>query len=129
MKAPPKWAQELTLSALLYLRDKQYDISVPLLNWKHKQRDVSSGICRQDSITIIAGKKRVDTKLVLLHELAHWALPIKRGHEGHTTEFWDIAWDLYRWAGLPIRYCLNREKTYRKGAAVAYHKANNHKGG
>ncbi len=99
-------------------------------------------------ITITAGKHRLDQKLVVLHELSHVVTkPIeqhstvaqakKRGwiirdmkdtdtfstrYVCHSNEFWDTAWDLYRWAKLPIRYCKTREGNYRKGSVAAYHR-------
>ncbi len=104
-------------------------------------------------ITISAGTNRTDQKLVLLHELAHmvtkpeikyldierakkkgWRFPSEfLANNGgrpliskyiyHTAEFWDTAWDLYRWAELSVRYCLNREKEYRVGAVAAYRRS------
>lgn len=131
----PKWAQDYILEALLYLKSKGFESAnnIPIINWRKptngyskKRRDDSSGVCKSTSITICAGKDRIDCKLVILHELSHWILPLgidKYGfmiHEGHTPRFWDIAWDLYRQFKLPIRYCQQREYTYKKQAKVAY---------
>jgi len=144
--ATPKWAENLILDALVFMEEQGHSVTVPTIKWhKGKHRD-SSGCARiGDSIHITGGKHRIDAKLVVLHELAHWAAGIKpvywdiekakkQGwhivHEptspivikqmGHTTEFWDIAWQLYRWAKLPIRYCQQREYSYRVGAQMAY---------
>jgi hypothetical protein len=132
----PQWAQDLIIDAMIQLESKGYQGDLPDIKWRkataraydfindkdyRKPRNTSSGICHEQHITIVAGHNRTDCKLVILHELAHWVLPYKCGHEGHTPRFWDIAWDLFQWAKLPVRYCLQREQTYRKGAVVAYH--------
>lgn len=131
----PKWAQDLILDAMLYLESKGIQGELPDVKWRQSHtawnfkanrpalRKVSSGVCHTRHITIVQGKDRTDTKLVILHELAHWVLPDKGGHEGHTPKFWDIAWMLYREFKLPVRYCLTREQNYRKGAVVAYRKS------
>jgi len=142
----PRWAEKLTLDALVYLEDLGYKVPTPAIIWRHGQQQFSSGrTYLPDKIIITAGKNRLDTKLVLLHELAHTVagnkpvyLDVKRatkqgwrflqeptepliiGTRSHTSEFWDIAWKLYRWAKLPIRYCQQREYIYRKGAISAY---------
>ena len=151
MKAPPKWAQDLLINAILYLQSKGYKAELPELNWRHGKH--SSGRCNktEGKITVTAGKlqvskSRVNQKLILLHEIAHIAtdtevkyLDIKRAKKRgwhscnksrqiiskrmyHTDSFWNTAWLLYRWAKLPIKFCLSREQDYRKGAAVAYRK-------
>mgnify|MGYP001589009242 CR=1 FL=1 len=119
MAAPPEWAQDLMLNALLY---KGFD-DIPELVWRHTKREVSSGVYspRTKQIRIMAGSDRKDAKLVLLHEIAHFITP-RKGSIFHTGIFWDITWDLYRWAKLPIRYCLKREGHYKKGATLAYHR-------
>jgi len=142
----PKWAERLVLNALIYLEESGYKVPTPKIIWRRGRSSFSSGHAHPpDEITITAGKNRIDAKLVLLHELAHtvagnkpvyldveraikqgWRFvheptePLIIGTRSHTSEFWDIAWKLYRWAKLPIRYCQQREYSYRKGAAVAY---------
>lgn len=44
-------------------------------------------------------------------------------HISHTPEFWDTAWELFRWAKLPIAYCKEREFEYKKGAIAGYHRS------
>ena len=68
-------------------------------------------------ITITAGTSRMDAKLVVLHELAHWLQP---SDTGHSPAFWDKAWELYRQYNIPIRYARAREESYRKGSVTAY---------
>ncbi len=128
----PKWARELIHNGIKYLQSEGYRCSMPAIKWHSKTyRYHSSGVCYHDHISITAGSSKQDCKLIILHELAHWALPLNRdwaillystGHEGHTPEFWDTAWKLYLWAGLPEIYCLQRESNYRKGAEIAYYK-------
>jgi len=122
---PPKWAQGLTLNAILYLQSTRYvGLELPRLTWRHAHnRSCSSGISwhdRSKGINVNAGTDRTDAKLVLLHELAHWARPLG---ESHSDAFWDLAWELYRWAKLPMRYCKWREAEYRKGSIAAYHRS------
>lgn len=142
MSAIPKFAQDLAIEACIYLESQGHKVEIPLIKWrkpkvktfdcdsrlirtpddwrKHrtsKARKTSSGVCYRTHITISAGSDRTDCRMVLLHELAHWALPWK---EHHSDAFWTTAFDLYRHFKLPIRYCLNREKGYRKNAIVGY---------
>ncbi len=150
MRAPPQWAQELTISAILYLEAKGYKADLPILTWRHGSGQHSSGHASWNSrtITVTAGKLRVDQKLVLLHEITHtvtepdikylniekakkrgWHFtqeptqPIISKRMCHTASFWNTAFDLYRWAKLPRRYCLQREMEYRKAAKLAYHRS------
>ena len=119
MKAPPKWAQDLMLDALLWWESRGHIPPNPELNWRRGSRSSSSGTAYEThKIVVTAGSNRIDQKLVLLHELAHTMNP----DEHHSIAFWDTAWALYRRAKLPIRYCIKREKSYRVGAMVSYHR-------
>src|SRR3990167_2292536 len=116
----PKWAQELLLNAVLHLQEAGHKVELPALHWRRSAyHRFSSGRCNLDThtITVTAGKSRVDSKLAVLHEAAHLA------GVHHDSKFWDRAWELYRWAKMPIRYCQKREYTYRAGAAVAYRRS------
>jgi len=111
---PPKWAQDLLLDALLHANSD----NIPELVWRKANRHNSSGRCQivqPYKLTICAGHDRTDAKLVLLHEAAH---AITR--EAHAPHFWDVAWELFRWAKLPINYCKQREFEYKAGAVLAY---------
>ena len=114
----PKWA-----SALVCRVAEDEGIAVPpRLTWRRSRTGwLSSGHTKSDlrkpHITVTAGKSRKDQKLVLLHELAHW-LAGPDAHHG--ARFWDQAWTLYRRYKVPLRMALQRERTYRKEAAVAY---------
>ncbi len=142
----PKWAEKLILDALVYLEEQGHKVSTPIVTWRHANRHNSSG-CTYDKerIVVTAGKDRTDAKLVVLHEIAHlvtesepqyWNIerakkrgeifpteptePIIVRNISHTAKFWDTAWQLYRWAKLPVRYCQRREYQYKAGAQVAY---------
>lgn len=136
-QSTPIWVQNLVLNALLYLQSLDYQDAnkFPDIVWRHGHitdihwdskrrknitivtpRKYSSGRCYPSAIHITAGSDRMDCKLVILHELAHWV----KDKRGHSAEFWDTVWVLYHWAKLPIRYCLQREKNYRKGSILSY---------
>lgn len=102
----PKWAQELVINALLYLEGKGFRAELPDIRWRHGSANDSSGTCVYNRyIVITAGKSRRDARLVLLHEVAHWVT----GNEGHSDNFWRMAFDLFRWNKLSLRQCLARE--------------------
>lgn len=134
----PKWAQDLVVNTILFVNP---DAPLPEIRWRRGSAHSSSGNSKPEYITITAGIARRDAKLVLLHELAHWLLPrIKKTYgrgkwqrefivcQGHTDEFWDLAWSLYRWAKLPVAYCKQREFTYKAGAKKAYLRSRKEKG-
>lgn len=66
---------------------------------------------------IWAGTDIVDLKMIICHELCHCKI---QGH--HSRRFWDWAWRTYRWAGLPLDYCLKREGDYKKRSVSGYHR-------
>ncbi len=116
--ANPARMEKLLLDACNYI--ELYH--VPKLNWRRSKKCwSSSGMCAynyltgETRITVTAGTGGHDHKLVLLHELAHAAT-----QNGHSSEFWDMAWQLYRWAKLPIMETRRRERAYMKGAELAY---------
>ena len=128
MATMPKWAQELLLDACLAFGKED----VPDVMWRKAHRRVYQGWSRdirvpaytdtsgyavpsQNRITITAGTNRLDQKRALLHELAHLL-----AGRGHSALFWDRAWELYRWAEMPVRVIARREGAYRKGALLAY---------
>ncbi len=118
---PPKWAQDFILKVLLYQNSKGLSPIIPLVNWRHHKHTQTSGTSypRVHKINICAGSKRLDAKLVIAHELTHNVLSEK---EHHSETFWNLAWDLYHYLELPIRYCKKREFEYKVGAMKAYHK-------
>jgi len=141
-KAPPKWAQDLLIDACILLGVED----PPELIWRHCKRWGSSGTGAKNQVVVNAGSNKTDAKLVLLHEVSHAATPpsvieykprgiwygpdgkrrtdlkLKR-YEYHSDAFWDNAWKLFRWARLPMRYCLQREGNYKRNAIPAYHRS------
>ena len=126
----PKWAQDLTLNALLYWESQGNKVPNISLEWRHRSGKQSTGTAygQSNRIRIRQGTDRVDAKLVLLHEIAHQIAKIDNPYEYHTQRFWDIAWQLYRWAKLSVRYCLWRDGRQKNmtggwvGAQIAYQK-------
>jgi len=122
---PPKWAQDLTLKALLFWESQGYKAPSFNLMWGRTSGQLSNGTSwskhgnkypnENPRVFLRQGKNHLDAKLCLLHEIAH-----QLADAGHTNTFWDIAWSLYRWAKLPIAYCKKREFCYKAGAQAAY---------
>jgi len=112
----PKWAQLLYDDACSYLESQGYKFHKLPLIWRHRSGTNSTGTQWPFEIRIRQGSSRLDTKLVLLHETAHMVRP----YQHHSAEFWDTCWELYRWAKLPMRYCKNREGSYKKRSLLAY---------
>ena len=113
----PLWAQDLAIRVAV---DEGRD-DLPDLRWRRSRgHTFSSGkaFYATGRVVITAGTDRRDQKLVVLHELAHWLLK-----EGHTSRFWDKAWEFYRRYKVPILYAKQREGIYRKGALVAYRRS------
>ena len=116
--AMPEWAQKLTLQVC-----QDYAVKIPAVKWSVKDRKVSSGraYSEQESrtravnydVSVVAGALMIDTRLVLLHELAHFTNPIG---EHHGYNFWNRAFDMYDKYGVSLMYAYNREKTYRAAA-------------
>ena len=129
MTAPPKWAQDLTLRALEWWEAQGHTAPLVSLSWRHRAGVYSSGIAglTPNGVLVRGGSSRLDQRMVLLHELAHLLAESIRGGQvwvlDHPPVFWETAWALYRWAKLPIRYCLREEGNYRKGAVLAYRRS------
>ena len=116
----PMWAQDLVIEVAI---DEGRD-DLPDVTWRHSKVNAwSSGTTYNAAprrIVVTAGKVRKDQKIVLLHELAHWLLPVS---EHHGTTFWDKVWELFRRYEVPIMYAKTREGNYRKGAIAAYRRS------
>lgn len=130
--AAPKWAQEYLLKAACWAETQGYKVPPFELKWRRCNKYSCSGVACNDTnprwfkgfwININASKKSdkktEDAKIIMLHELAHILNP----NQNHTPKFWDTAWALYRWAGLPVKRTLACETAYRRGAALAYRRA------
>jgi len=93
----------------------------PHLVWRcYRLQQHSSGWCHYGEVHVNAGTDRTDQRMVLLHELAHWSLGMRHGHD---ETFWLKAWEFYRRYRVPIRHAQVRECSYRKGAERAYRKS------
>jgi hypothetical protein len=114
----PNWAQNLVRR--VWLDEGREGEALPHLAWRSRNDRYSSGkacpCCNR--ILVTAGTDRADAKLVLLHECGHLLT-----RQGHTAAFWDKVWRLYRRHRVPIRYALEREGNYRKGAVKAYERS------
>jgi hypothetical protein len=72
----------------------------PPIRWHFAPCTYSSGTTYHDrarGIAITLGTDRLDRKLVVLHELAHWLTP---EDAGHGRVFWTTAMRLYRRHGI-----------------------------
>jgi len=63
---------------------------------------------------VVAGTSEVDQAIVFLHELSHAITS-----SGHTARFWSVAFDLYGFFGIDLSVAFERERHYKKQAAVA----------
>lgn len=84
--------------------------------WRHRPGPSSSGDTWFGADTIIriaAGTDDRDTRLVVVHELAHFVLGARRDQRGrgvgHDEIFWNLVFDLYARHGIDLRYAVERE--------------------
>jgi hypothetical protein len=91
-------------------------VPVPVLRWRNRDRPTSSGVTRRGSgtVAVVAGTDEVDQRLTLLHELAHWLVPVHARRRGraathHDARFYAVAFDLYRRHGIPAEVALRGE--------------------
>jgi hypothetical protein len=118
--SPPEWAYKLVKEASNYL-----GVDCPFFrSWRQTDNEYTSGnaYINPNSIAIQAGTSRLDLKLALLHEVVH--LKLQGGYcernGRHSVKFYDTAWELFRWAKIPISYCLKVESRVDINAAVSY---------
>lgn len=130
-KTCPQWAIDLVTKVC-----KDYKRALPKqLQWYQSDlRDKSSGHAGWGKIHITAGCDELDSRLVLLHELAHHITQktqkVKRRYayhsrnsrvfEGHSIRFWRLAVTLYKENGVDMEYAFDREKDYKKKAIQAF---------
>lgn len=124
MTDAPGWATELMNRVL---EDEGCDSVGVTLTWRRSSQrwgtvTYSSGRTHpiEQRIIVTAGKDRRDQKLVLLHELAHVIGPPKASHD---AQFWDTAWRFYDKYGVPFRYAIDREASYRAESVKAARRA------
>jgi hypothetical protein len=120
-RSTPPWAVALTASVCA-----EAGIDPPLLLWRRSLRTASSGLARPDAgrISVTAGSDVLDTRLTLLHELAHWlshAASPTRGRRRrrvphHDRAFYAIAFRLYLRHGFEPAEALSREAAHYPSA-------------
>jgi hypothetical protein len=113
VSAPP-WAEALVDTVCA-----DAGVVPPRLSWRRRQGDHSTGVARRHDgmIAVRAGADLLDQRLTLLHELAHWLVPMsaRRGNRRrrrmsqHDLAFYRIAFDLYRRHGLADADALRLE--------------------
>lgn len=106
--APP-WA-----TALVDEVCRAASVPPPTLRWRRARRNASSGVTRLEagSVAVTAGTDGLDQRMTLLHELAHWLAPSPRRRRRtihHGSDFYAIAFELYRRHGVPDADVLARE--------------------
>jgi hypothetical protein len=110
----PDWARHLVVAVC-----SDRGVAPPeRVRWSRRHRVASSGVTRSGdrSISVVAGTDPIDQRLTLLHELAHWLLPIaarrRRRAPHHGRRFYEVAFALYRSYGLTDAEALTREASH-----------------
>jgi len=102
----------------------EHEMPIPPTRWIRKQRFSSSGRFTYGThqITINAGSDKMDQRVTLLHELAHYINCYKKTGKGHDDKFWDIAFGLFhdKRNRVKKRYALRRSTNYKRKAKAAY---------
>jgi hypothetical protein len=102
MAEAPDWARALVAAVCTAASRPE-----PQLAWRRRRDTTSSGVTRRgdESISLVAGSDPLDQRLTLLHELAHWLVPMPRRRRRriahHDAAFYALAFDLYRRHGIP----------------------------
>lgn len=110
----PEWAQGLIEEVC-----SDYGRRLPRVTWYERDEWFSSGrtYCQERRIHVTAGTGVVDTRITVLHELAHF---LGRPTWHHNRRFWELAWELYvRYAEPDLDWVLFRESHY-KSKALTY---------
>jgi predicted metal-dependent hydrolase len=130
----PDWAKALTHRIA---SDYEFE-EVPPIRWRESRINMQTAGSthwegtrangKHRNISILAGRNVNDARLVLVHELAHWSLPPKCGHN---RRFWRRCWEMYERYGVNLDYAYNREKSYKMKAAeeAPVHVRMRHEGG
>ena len=105
----PGWAAELVARVCA-----DAGVAPPRLTWRARRARHSTGVARRAAgiIAVRAGDDRLDQRLTLLHELAHWlSPPTGRGRRvrHHGRAFYRTAFGLYRRYGLADEDALRLE--------------------
>jgi hypothetical protein len=117
----PAWANELVATVCA-----EAGVEPPRLLWRVRRAGPSTGVARRSdgTVSVRAGTDRLDQRLTLLHELAHWIAPAsrRRGRRSvhHGRGFYAVAFQLYRGHGLDDADALRLESArYRSSLAHA----------
>ena len=120
----PKWATRLIERICL-----ENEMPIPPTKWTRKKRFGSSGRFTYGSrqISINAGSDKMDQRVTLLHELAHYINCHNESGSGHDKAFWDIAFALFHDKRNRVKkqYALRRSANYKAGAISAYKRLKN----
>ncbi len=119
MSNTPTWAKNIIRTVARQKRRRPPEVTWQTTRKTHGTAGSSEG----NEIFIREGRFRLNAKLTLLHELAHWITG-----NGHTHKFWLQAWALYRQFHLPMGYALTWESYYRQGALDAYWESRDRRG-
>ncbi len=111
MAEAPAWAV-----ALVERVCAEASVAPPVLLWRRRERETSSGVTRREArtVAVVAGTDELDQRLTLLHELAHWLVPVRPrrrrgGAAHHDARFYLTAFELYRRHGIPDEVALRGE--------------------
>lgn len=111
MAEAPAWAVDLVERVCA-----DAGVERPLLRWRRRARETSSGVTRRASgtVAVVAGSDEADQRLTLLHELAHWLVPVRArrrraGATHHDARFYARAFELYRRHAIPADVALRGE--------------------
>jgi hypothetical protein len=106
----PAWAEALVAAVCA-----DAGVRPPRLAWRRRRHEHSTGVARRGDgmIAVRAGDDRLDQRLTLLHELAHWLTPSparrRRGATHHGLAFYRTAFTLYRRHGIADADALRLE--------------------
>lgn len=107
----PEWAADLIATVC-----DDHGRRPPKVSWWSRDEWYSSGHCYKSEgrIHVTAGTSDIDTRITLLHELAHW---LGRPNWSHNRRFWELAWELFiRHADADLDWALVRSAAYKTKA-------------
>jgi hypothetical protein len=121
----PRWARNL-----LKRIAADYAVHEPALHWRNRRRPdwSSAGSCALDctTVTVTAGTDKMDSRITLVHEMAHQILLCtKSWYRGeHSAPFYAFLWTLFRRYRVSMRAALESEaEHHRKTVLSTYRNA------